>query len=89
MSASDWNPIPEDIRENDLMILAWRDCLMWAIGYTDILNQFASETGRRLSVSSSGINALVDKATGFQDAELRRFIEWFNANVWGPVGEIK
>lgn len=82
---ADWNPIPEDIRGLDLMEIAWRDCLLWAVGFAPVLIQFEGQTGKRLDISSVGINALIDQATGYNRSEMRRFIEWFNENVWGGV----
>lgn len=78
-----WNPIPEDIRDIDLMVIAWRDCLFWAVGFKPIMDQFAESTGKRLSLPKSPVEEMVDLATGHKDAELRRFIDWFNVNVWG------
>lgn len=82
-----WNPIPEDIRGIDLMELAWRDCLFWACGFEPIQQQFAAETGRPLDVKTRGIAAMVDEATGYRNSEMRRFIEWFNENVWGTCDD--
>jgi hypothetical protein len=80
------NPIPEDIRHSDLMIIAWRDCLMWAQGEPEIRATFEAETGMKLpSDSASPIERMVDKATGYDAAWANAFIAWFNKNVWGPV----
>ncbi len=85
-SSPQWNPVPEDIRDCYLMVVAWRDCLMWAIGFEPILSQYATETGKKMDIAGrTGIVAMVDEATGCRAAEVRRFIEWFNANVWGPA----
>jgi hypothetical protein len=87
MSSTDWNPIPEDIRNNALMVIAWRDCLLWAIGFRPILDEFGLSSGGPLKLARGGIAFMIDKATGLQDAEFRRFIDWFNENVWGPIND--
>ena len=84
---AEWNPVPEDIRGCDLMVIAWRDCLMWAIGHSETLQRFTAQTGRPLDLGSRGINALIDQSTGYTAAEVRRFIDWFNTNVWGNVAD--
>lgn len=33
------------IPEDPLMAIAWRDCLMWAVGQENIMRAFRSETG--------------------------------------------
>lgn len=55
-----------------LMLLAWRDCLTWAIGYPPLRAQFATDTGTPLQVNAED-----------EQSDLIRFIDWFNANVWG------
>jgi hypothetical protein len=61
------NPIPADIRGNDLMTLAWRDCLMWAVTEKQIMEAFRAETGCVWSAPKNGLEAMVDEATGVND----------------------
>ena len=68
------------------MILAWRDCLMWAVGYSPVMQQFAADTGRPLKLASGGFNAMIDKATGNDGFEsIEAFTRWVNKNLWGEV----
>ena len=66
---------------NPLMQIAWVDCLHWAIGEPAIFERFAKDTGLR--VAKSAIERAIDKATGADVGVVKRFVEWFNANVWG------
>ena len=83
---SAWNPIPEDIRDIDMLVGAWSACLQWSLGFAPIQEQFAQSPGGPLKLARGGIAAMIDKATGFDQAEIRRYIEWFNENVWGECG---
>ena len=70
-------------RNHDLNRAAWAACLMWAIGEPNVLAQFEADTGLKFTPPRNGIEAMIDKATGHQEAITRKFMEWFNKNVWG------
>lgn len=71
------------IPSDPLVQIAWRDCLMWAAGEADIKASFTRETGFSLPAKLTPLDMMIDSATGYDDALARKFIEWFNANVWG------
>ncbi len=64
---------------------AWFGFIRWAIGHPEIRARFQTETG--LSLDSldrrSPIEAMVDKATGYRDDAIGRFVEWATREIWG------
>ena len=42
----------------------------------DHIDRFYEETGEKFIPSSGGINAMIDDATGANEALLQRFIDW-------------
>ena len=70
---------------DQLMALAWRDCLRWAIGYEPILDAFSRDTGIKLAPLRTALDLMICETTGEGEAVARQFIEWFNANIWGKV----
>lgn len=78
------NPHPD----NPLMEMAWLDCLHWAIGHDEIRAGFEADTGARWPGPRTPLDRMIDEATGFkfdQEEYFRKFIVWFNENVWGEV----
>jgi hypothetical protein len=73
---------PADVPE--VMHCMWYGCLMWAASEPDILAWFKDDTGISYPAARSPLDAMIDKATGYDQSVCRRFVEWFNANVWGP-----
>jgi hypothetical protein len=69
--------------DNPIMALAWLGCLQWAAEQPAIIKRFEEETGMSLKSPASGIERMIDEATGFRNAQFDRFVDWFNANVWG------
>jgi len=66
-----------------LMFQAWGDCLMWAIGNNEIIEQFRAETGNTWKPSIIPINRMIDEATGVDKKFIAEFIEWLTLNIWG------
>lgn len=69
----------------DYMAAAWLGCVSWAASNTDILQAFRDETGNRWVPPRSGLEAMIDAATGADWQFIKSFIEWVNVNVWGPI----
>ena len=70
---------------NFLMQVAWRDCLMWAIGDKVMLDQFAADTGYTIiSPATSPLAKMIDEACGANSDFPAKFIPWFNRTIWGP-----
>ena len=69
--------IPVDALE----AIAWRDCLVWASSDGDVLQMFLDETGMKLP--TSGLDRMIDEATGNDKRIAEKFVEWFNENIWG------
>lgn len=70
---------------------AWFDCLLWAIYEPEIRAAFTAESSMSYSPPNSGLELLIDDATGFDPAEkfIMAFVPWFNANIWGSWNEKK
>lgn len=68
-----------------LMCGAWVAALQAAVGNAEIVAQFERDTGVRYTPPRSGIEALVDDATGNTERVCLAFIEWFNTNLWGDL----
>lgn len=78
----------EDLRPADTpeyMTPAWLGCISWAIANQDILAAFRAETGERWTPGKSGLERMIDEATGADRHFIEAFIKWANVNVWGPV----
>lgn len=75
--------MPEDTP--GYMTQAWLDCLSWAIEFDPIMKRFQDDTGMRWRPARSGIEQMIDKATGSDVAFLGAFIAWFNVNIWGSM----
>jgi hypothetical protein len=73
--------MPDDV----LMLQAWTDCLLWAVGNEDILARFRVETGNTWEPGTTPAQIQIDKATGADRAFVTAFVPWFNENVWGDV----
>lgn len=69
----------------DYMAPAWAGCLSWAIGEPEIRATFERETRMKFAAPKSGLDRMIDEATGHSSAYVKAFIEWANVNVWGPV----
>lgn len=72
------------------MFPAWWSCILFAAGDDDLRKQFTDDTGVKFSPPKNGIEAMIDAACKTDEHFARRFIEWVNVNVWGPMdGDIE
>lgn len=71
-----------------LMAPAWLGCLLWAASEPNCAAQFTTDTGHNIAaLRSTGINALIDKATGYDRSVLVAFADWVTLNLWGEEGD--
>lgn len=68
---------------NPVMAGAWISCLQWAITHDEIMKQFTADTGISYSAPRSGLERMIDDATGIKGEVVVKFVDWFNANIWG------
>lgn len=61
------------------------DCVRWAVGEPEIVEQFRRDTGFNWRPGATPIDRAIDDATGVQMDFIQKFISWFNVNVWGPI----
>jgi len=64
---------------------AWLSCVHWALSTPEIVAAFRHETGNTWQPGASGLDRMIDAATGADRAFLESFIQWVNVNVWGPL----
>jgi len=64
-----------------LQKMAWSGCLLWAIKNDKVLDHFVKDTG--YSGPKSGLEMMIDEATGFDKVVVEQFVHWFNDHVWG------
>jgi hypothetical protein len=69
----------------DYMADAWVSCLHWAIAEPEVVARFRAETGNTYAPPKSGLERMIDEASGADKAFAEEFVEWFNENVWGPM----
>lgn len=67
------------------MTEAWLGCIYWAIGTADIVARFREDTGNRWEPARTPMERAIDEAAGADLAFVKAFVEWVNANLWGPV----
>lgn len=68
---------------NPIMQGAWAACLSYTITRNDALARFQEDTGLKFCPAKNGLEAAIDKATGFEEEFVAKFIDWFNENIWG------
>lgn len=68
------------------MTPAWLGCVSFALGNSDVVAAFRAETGNAWTPGHSGLERMIDAATGADQAFMEQFIRWVNVNVWGPIG---
>lgn len=76
--------------DNPLMAAAFGGFLSHALTTDWIVDQFEKETGEIAywRIPRSPIIAMIDKASGHEDAIAEKFVDWLILNYWGenPFG---
>ena len=69
----------------EYMAGAWFALVLYAYDQASFRLEFKKETGIDIVnvVKSQGINAMIDKATGFQVVALAKWLDWVTKNLWG------
>lgn len=63
----------------------WVACIHWAIGEPEIVAAFRQETGMHWTPGHSGLERMIDEATGADRHFIEAFIRWVNVEIWGPI----
>lgn len=63
----------------------WLGCIHWAIGEPEIVACFRADTGLTYQPGRTGIERMIDEATGIDREFIEAFIRWVNVNIWGPI----
>lgn len=76
--------IPEGIG-TPFMTVFWASGLRCAIAMPGIVERFENETGIKITsiATSSGLDAMIDEASGRTRNAVIAFADWFTTNIWG------
>lgn len=73
--------------DNPVMQIAFRDYVMFLWGQTEAHDAFREQTGMaKPKPPASRIGAMIDEATGVQDAYALAFLDWTVREHWGEAG---
>lgn len=64
---------------------AWLGCIHFALGEPDIVAAFRHDTGMNWTPGRTGLDRMIDEATGIDREFIIAFIRWANVNVLGPI----
>jgi hypothetical protein len=73
------------------MASAWVGCVSWALSVPDLRERFKVETGHSLDAiaEASGLDQLIDGATGRTRDGLVAWCDWVTVNVWSPATQFE
>lgn len=73
-----------------LMFDFWFACCLWAATDPDLQVGFMMDTGYSIQriIKARGIDALIDKSTGYDKTVVVAWCDWVTANVWGEEGKV-
>ena len=77
-----------DVYKGDpVMAPAFAGMVHWAIGEPEIRGAHEAETGAVLPPPArSGLDLMIDEATGVTEAYIMGFAQWAYVALWGDVG---
>lgn len=78
---------PDYTDNNPVMTGAWASFIQWAFSESDIIAAFEAQTGNRLAVARTPIEAMVDKATGRHEHYIVAFVKWATETMWNGTPE--
>lgn len=70
--------------QDPLMVQAWVDCLLWSVTNPDIVAAFRQQTDCHWTPATTGLERMIDQATGAEADFVRAYVAWFAQAVWGP-----
>jgi hypothetical protein len=80
----------EELRPPDLpdsMVDAWLGCISWAVGNAEVVEAFRADTGVQWRPGRTGLERMIDEATGADRKFIEAFIVWVNENLWGSLDD--
>jgi hypothetical protein len=68
-----------------LMFEAWAGCVGWAAEQKEVRENFTTVTGFKLEhlIGRASIDAMIDKATGYEQQVLAAFCDYVTEHIWG------
>lgn len=75
---------PAFVRDNPIMAGAFASFMNWAYRQPEMHEQHCADTGlTRPQPPKNGLEAMIDKATGYEEKYAASFVEWAIKNHWG------
>ena len=75
-------------KDHPLNIATWTGFLNFTIGEERLHREFEEATGTKIPAApKSPIEAMIDKATGYQESWIMPFIVWVTETYWGDENE--
>lgn len=71
----------------EYMYDAWYSCVHWALGEPEIMAAFRQDTGIMWEPGKTGIEKMIDRATGADRKFVVSFVAWVNENIWGDPND--
>lgn len=70
---------------------AWVGCVSWALSVPEMRDRFKAETGQDINAiaGASGLDQMIDEATGRTRDVLVAWCDWVTVNVWGPAVQLE
>lgn len=73
------------IPADPLMAVAWYSCLMCFVKKPGVIERFREDTGCNWTPATNVLDRMIDEQCGADFDFAKRFLEWFNENVWGDL----
>ncbi len=74
----------KDNRNERLNVVMYLGCLQWASAEPNVIARFESDTGTKIPPKArNGLDRMIDEASGMNRMVFDKFVDWFDANVWG------
>jgi len=75
--------------DNDpLMYGAFVGCVRWALGEPEIMARYREESRDNFEIGVTGLERMVDAATGADLAFFQRFSDWVEVNLFGTPEQV-
>lgn len=83
MSATAAEPITTPWDDDPLMYPAFIGCVSWALGTPEIVAAFREKTGNQWQPARSGLDKMIDKATGVERKFMQEFSDFVADEIFG------
>lgn len=67
----------------DFTPLMWASFIHWAASQPEMIQQFNEDAGRDYKAVKTGIESMIDRATGKLEDDTAAFVRWVTEKHWG------